>query len=592
LKIAAAIVTPPRPLSRLLVVLAAAALLPGCASLGGNAARTGDSAVGTGQPGARAPVALTSDLMYKLMRAELEFQAGNWQAPYMALMALARQTGDARLAQRASEMARAARQQTEALAAVRLWRELDPSSEDASQYYLGFVVMADRLDEAEQLLRVRLAEAEPPKRAVLMFHAQQYLSLAKDKERASATLNRLLAPYAGTMEAHLVLAQNALGQGARAEAAKHAQAALKLQPGSELALLTMAQMTPDLQDLRKLYENFLTVNPGGRQVRTAYARLLMAQKEPERARQQLLTLLRDEPEDAATLYALGLLAMQTEDRAGAEGYFVKFIEVLEKDPDDERDPSRVLILLAQLAEERGDLKAAQTWLEQVNEADSGLFLASQLKRAQLISKGGDLQAARSLLASINATDESAQAQVVLAEGQLLRNAGNFKEAFAIMESGVQRFSSNADLLYDFALVAEKLGKHEVMERSLRNIIKSSPEHAQAYNALGYSLADRNIRLEEARELIAKALQLAPEDPFIMDSMGWVLYRLGDLDQAEHHLRRAYTLRNDVEIAVHLAEVLWKKGEKADAHKLLREARARDPKNDTLKDTLARLHLKL
>ena len=591
MKNAAAIVTPPRKLFRLLALLAAAAVLPGCAILAGPAPNAAPADGGAAAP-ARAQGALTSDLMYKLMRAELEFQNGNWHDPYMSMMALARQTGDARLAQRASEMARAAKQQAEALAAVRLWRELDPSSEDASQYYLGFAVMADNLEEAEQLLRTRLSQAAPPQRAVIMFHAQQYLSLAKDKERANAVLNRLLEPYANTVEAQVVLAQNALGQGAREQAAVHARAALRIQPGSEMALLTTAQLTTDLKDLRVLYEAFLGINPKGRQVRTAYARLLMAQKEPEAARQQFLALLEDDPDDVASLYMLGLLAKQNGERADAERYFVKFIDVIEKDPDEERDPSRVLILLAQLAEERGDLKAAQTWLEQVNEADGSLFLASQLKRAQLISKAGDLQAARALLATINATDDDAQAQVILAEGQLLRNAGNYKESFAILEAGVQRFARNADLLYDYALVAEKLGRFEVMESTLRALINTSPENAQAYNALGYSLADRNVRLEEARDLIAKAHQLAPEDPFIMDSLGWVYYRLGNLDKAEEHLRRAYGLRNDVEIAVHLAEVLWKKGEKNDAHKLLREARAKDPKNDTLKDTLARLHLKL
>jgi len=139
------------------------------------------------------------------------------------------------------------------------------------------------------------------------------------------------------------------------------------------------------------------------------------------------------------------------------------------------------------------------------------------------------------------------------------------------------------------LMAEKIGRLDVMEASLRSVMKLAPDNHHAYNALGYSLAERNVRLPEALALVDKAMKMAPDDPFIMDSMGWVQYRLGNLDQAEVHLRRAYALRSDVDIAVHLGEVLWQKGLKADAQKLWREARAKDPQNDTLKSTVARLH---
>lgn len=131
-----------------------------------------------------------------------------------------------------------------------------------------------------------------------------------------------------------------------------------------------------------------------------------------------------------------------------------------------------------------------------------------------------------------------------------------------------------------------------METTLRSVMAQAPDNHHAYNALGYSLAERNVRLPEALELIDKALKMAPDDPFIMDSMGWVQYRLGNLDAAESNLRRAYALRGDVDIAVHLGEVLWQKGKKADAQKLWREARVKDPKNDTLRSTLARLQLSL
>jgi Flp pilus assembly protein TadD len=200
--------------------------------------------------------------------------------------------------------------------------------------------------------------------------------------------------------------------------------------------------------------------------------------------------------------------------------------------------------------------------------------------------------ARKLLGTLKTEDPAEQAQAVLVEAQLLREAGKNQESFTLMEQGLKRFPDNTEFLYDFALMAEKMGKTEVMEKSLRQVIAKAPDNQHAYNALGYSLADRNVRLKEAYALIEKAQKIAPADPFIMDSMGWVQFRLGKLDEAEAQLRKAYELRSDPEIAVHLGEVLWKKGQQDDARKLWREAKAKDPKNDALKSTLARLRVPL
>lgn len=277
------------------------------------------------------------------------------------------------------------------------------------------------------------------------------------------------------------------------------------------------------------------------------------------------------------------------DALGAEQYFTRFVEVLGRNPDDERDPSRALLILSQLAEERNDLVGALQWLDKVPEGtDPQTRFNTQLRRVHLVGKGGDLNSARRLLAEIKTDDPARQAQLMAAEAQLLRDANQLQEAYAVMEAATKRFPKNPDLLYDFALLAEKLGKVDVMEAQLREVMAQAPDNHHAYNALGYSLAERNVRLQEAYGLIAKALDMAPDDPFIMDSMGWIHYRMGNLAEAEKFLRRAYGLRKDPEIAVHLGEVLWQKGDKSAAEKLWREARAKDPQNDTLRTTLARL----
>jgi tetratricopeptide (TPR) repeat protein len=542
---------------------------------------------------ARLPkVELTSTLLNQLLRAEFAFRKGDWQGPYLTMMSLAQQTRDPRLARRAAEMALAARQPEDTLAAVRQWRQLDPQSDEATQYYLGMVILSDNISDAEEIFRKRIEGAPAKVRGVVLYQVQQLLSRAKDKEGANAMLERLVAPYRGTLEGHVVLAQGALARGDKAAAQREARAALAIKPDSEIAVLTLAQAGENEAQVGELLAKFVAAHPDAREVRAARARLLVNDKQFEAARSEFLLLDKQQPDNVTTLYALGVLSTQLNDPAGAERYFARFVDILGRNPEDDRDPSRALLILSQLAEERGDIKAAVGWLDKLPDGDEKAAFGAQLRRAQLLGKGGDLPAARRLLASLKPAEPAAQAQLMATEAQVLRDAGQAEQAFILMQEATRRFPTNPDLLYDFALLAEKTGHLEVMEKSLREVIRLAPDNHHAYNALGYSLAERNVRLEEARALVEKALGMAPEDPFIMDSMGWVQYRLGNLDAAEAHLRRAYGLRRDPEIAVHLGEVLWQRGKQADAQKLWREARAKDPQNDTLRSTLARLRLSL
>jgi tetratricopeptide (TPR) repeat protein len=537
-------------------------------------------------------VNMTSTMLYQLMKAELDFRRGDYQGPYLTMLSLAQQTRDPRLARRAAEMAVAAKQADDALAAIKLWRELDPTSEEASQYYLGLVVMSENIAPAEEILKRKLAEATPATRGLVMFQAEQLLLRAQDKQAAAAMLERLVQPYAGTMEAHVVLSQAAMSRGDKAAALAQAQAALKMKPDSEIAVLTLAQALEDDDKVAAVLAKFLKEHPDAKDVRMAYARVLVNEKQFEAARGQFLVLLKAQPDDPATLYALGILSTQLNDSKGAEQYLTRFVDIVSANPEDERDPTRALLILSQLAEERGDMGAAMGWLDKIQSEDPAAQLSAKLRRAQLMGKQGDVDGARKLLATLKPEDPASQAQVVLAEAEVLRNAGRVPEAFKLMQSAVQRFPNNTDLLYDFALLAEKVGQTDAMEKALRSVIAQAPDNQHAYNALGYSLAERGVRLPEAYQLIQKALQIAPGDPFIMDSMGWVQYRMGNLKEAEAQLRQAYALRSDPEIAVHLGEVLWQEGRKDDAQKLWREAKVKDPQNDALKSTLQRLRVSL
>ena len=533
--------------------------------------------------------ALTGDMLYRITKAELEFKQGQWQGPYITMLALAQQTRDPRLARRAAEMALAAKQGQEALAAIRLWRELAPDSDEAVQYFLGFAVVNDDLGEAEALFAQRLKAAPPAQRGMAMLQMQQFMLRAKDKAAAFAMQERVLAPYDDTLESHLILAQGAFAINDIARARAEAEKAQAIKPDSELAVMTMAQVSPDVDAAGKVLAGFLAKYPNAREVRAAYARILVDSKQLELARKEFLTLLKDQPDNIATLYALGVMAMQTNDLPEAEKYFTRFINVLNDHPDDERDPSKVLMILSQIAEQRGDVDAAYGWLEKIEGDDPKLYLAARMKMATLTARKGDVDGARKQLAALTPADPADQAQIFQTDAQLLRDAGDTRAAYTVLENAIKRYPDNPDLLYDFALVAEKLGNVELMEKLLRQVMIAAPDNQHAYNALGYSLAERNERLPEAYALIEQAMKMAPGDPFIMDSMGWVQFRMGKLDEAEALLRRAYTLRADPEIAVHLGEVLFVKGDNAGAQKMWQEARSKDPKNDALKSTLARLN---
>ena len=533
-------------------------------------------------------LALSEDLLFKYTSAEIAFQRGSWQFAFANMLAIAQETRDPRLARRAAEMAVTAKQPEEALAAIRLWRTVAPKSDEATQFYLGLLLQRDDLTEVEQVFEQRLRDVRPQSRGLLVLQIQRLLLRAKDKAAAFAVLEKIVKPYPQLAEAHIALAQSAFANTNLARARAEAELGLAAAPSSEIAVLTLAQVIADKKESAQVLQTFLTRYPTNRDVRLAHGRMLIEQRQYDAARAEFNILLKSQPEDLTTLFALGILGTQTNDMPSAEKYLNSYIKVLAAHPDDTRDASQALVVLAQIAEDRKDSAAALRYLEQVGSGEA--YLGAQIKRAQLIARGGNLPAAQVLLHQISVEGTSEPALLVQAEGQIQREANQPQQAYQTLEAGIVRFPNNVDLLYDFAMVAEKIDKIDKMESALRQVIKLAPANQNAYNALGYSFAERNIRLPEAAQLVEQAMVLAPDDPFIMDSMGWVQFRLGKLAEAEALLRRAYGLKPDVEIAVHLGEVLWVRGQKEDAKKFWRDARTKDPANDSLKNTLTRLHV--
>ncbi|WP_422939541.1 tetratricopeptide repeat protein [Undibacterium sp. TJN19] len=538
-------------------------------------------------------VVLTEELFYKILTSEIAYQRGSWQAAYVTLYSVAQQTRDPRIARRAAEIALSAKQAGEALVAIRLWRELAPNSNEATQYYLGFMVMNNNLAEIQTVFTERLKSADIKQHGIIMLQAQRLLSRARDKNAAFDVLEEILSPYKNSADAHLALAQGAYTKGDNKRAVLEAQAVLAVKPDSQLAILTVAQASSQ-QDAAKAMNAFIAKNPTARDVRLAYASILIDLKQMDKATHEFEQLLRDKPDDSNAIYTLGVLAMERNQPQEAERYFLQYLKVLEAKPGEERDPTTALVNLSRIATDRKDYKAAQGWLEQVESFDgrNPAWFNVQMRRASLYAREGKLDEARSFLQKVKAGNEAEQTQLIQTEAQLLKDGGLPDQAKTVLQEGIQQQPNNPDLLYDFAMLAEAQKDVTGMEASLRKVIELAPNSQHAYNALGYSFADRNVHLDEANTLIEKANQIAPDDPFILDSLGWVKFRLSKYDEAEQALRRAYQLRPDAEIAVHLGEVLWTVGQKDDAKKVWRDALAKDPGNLTLKATLERLKVKL
>lgn len=537
-------------------------------------------------------IQLSEDLMLKYLSAELAFQRGQAAGAHQAMMALARSSGDPRLARRATEMAIAASSANDALKGAKLWHELAPRSDEAFQVLLSLQLSNNRTDEAKQALAQHLAASTPEQLPAVIGTVQRNLSRMSDKSKATALLRELLEPYRESVDARLAIAQFSMVSGDRAGALREAREAVAKFPKSEIAALVLAQIVEDKTEAARVLSEFLQKNPKAREVRLAYARMLYEQSKVAEAKKEFKFLIDQKKDDQTALFALGLLSVQANELADAEKYLSAYINTLGGQPDRERDATQALMVLAQIAEDRNDLAGALKWLEMADTLTHQGSVTAVLKRAQLQSKAGKIDAGRQLLAEADADSDDDRVRLTIADAQILRDAGRLSEAIKVIEDALESLPDNIDLLYEFAMLVEKNREFDAMEKALRRIIQISPSNPQAYNALGYSFAERNIRLPEAYDLIKVALTLAPDDAFIMDSMGWVEFRMGRLEKAEELLRRAYGLRPDPEIAVHLGEVLWLLGREDEAKKLWRIVSGKDPKNESLKGTLERFQVKL
>lgn len=536
---------------------------------------------------------IDAPLFYQLLIAELELQRGEAGVAFQVLLDAARRTGDEALYRRVVNVALQARAGGEALQAAKAWRQAHPGSREALQMQMQLLAALGQMVELPaplldwlqgfpegQVRAQHLAALPRMLRQPKAFEAIEP-GLAAERDRATASpARRALAAS--------VIAELALREGNSALALNQLQDALRLDPAAQQP----RWQALELMRHQVAAEALLQPAPDDPAFRLALARALARDQRSAEALSVFKTLALEQPEDATHGFAIGSLELDLRRPEPAREALNDYLKRLEALPDSAtrvQARASALLLLAQAHEQLRDFPAATAALDGI--ADEQRALEVAYRRASLMARQGKLEQAREAARQLPGEGKDVERRRLLAEVQLLRDANRWPLAHEVLLKALEAEPDNTDLLYELAMSAEHLKRFDDMEKGLRRVIELDPRHHHARNALGYSLADRNQRLPEARELIETALELGGQEPALIDSLGWVAFREGQLEEAERLLRRAHKARPEVEISAHLAEVLWTRGERNEAAALLQDATRRDGANEVLRDTRRRLGLR-
>jgi len=513
-----------------------------------------------------------SEALFEFLVAEVAAQRGDVDGALAVYSRLARELHDPSIARRAVETAIRARAFGPALESATLLLELDPDSTLAREIMSALLANEGDLGKARE--RVAAILAKSPQRGPLLVQLSHLLGKFNDKAAVLEATRMLAKPYDALAEAHYAIGVAALIAAQVDLALAEADKALARRPSWETAAILKAQVlrksSPD--EIIAFYQEFVDANPDAAEVRMQLGRELAAERKLAEAREAFREAEKRMKGDPQPAYAIGLLSLQLEDFAEAQVSFTRALK------GGYREPAAVYLGLGQAAEGLKRFDEAIDWYKKV---DSNDWVRAQLKIATLVAREQGLPAGREYLQRIEPRSEEDKIQVIQVEAQLLREAKAWQETYEMLTRAVEEFPESFELRYDRAMAAERIDKIDVLEKDLRRVMEMKPDYAHAYNALGYTLAEKTDRLDEAKVLIEKALKLSPDDPFILDSLGWVYYRLGQVDMALQHLQHAYASRPDPEIAAHFGEVLWKSGQQDAAQKVWRAALSDNPGHESL-----------
>ncbi|WGL62254.1 tetratricopeptide repeat protein [Pseudomonas sp. CW003PS] len=570
-------------MNRPLALLTAFALLSGCQTFAPSEPDGTPPVQEADQPAQLQPSeygSFSQESLFALLTAELAGQRNRFDIALTNYVQQAQETGDAGVAERAFRIAEYLGAEQAALDSALIWASNAPDNIDAQRAAAVQLARAGRYDESmtymEQVLQrqgnthfdflaLSAAETDPDTRAGLLQGFDRLLSKNPDNSQLLFGKAILLQQDGRAEEALALLEDSSAG-------------ATEVSP-----ILLRARLLQSLgrgQEAMPILQKGIRQNPDDKRLRLTYARLLIEQDRFDEAKGEFSKLVLENPNDDDLRFSLALVCLE------AEAW------------------EEAIVYLEELIERRSHVDAAHYNLGRAYEAlddnDSALqayalvgpsndYLPAQQRQAELLLSQQRSAEASALLAQAREAQPDYAIQLYLIEAEGLSNHGQIEPAWKVITEGLEQFPNDLNLLYTRAMLAEKRDDLAQLETDLRYIIEREPEHAMALNALGYTLADRTTRYQEAFELITKAHQLDPDDPAILDSLGWVNYRLGNLPEAERLLRQALEKFPDHEVAAHLGEVLWAQGKQREARRVWRDALEATPDSPILRDTLLRLN---
>lgn len=581
----------PRMDVRIVAVLAAGLLSVGCvlAPAGDDEQlRTADAAPAPSAPAgpkaakpALPDVKLDGDLLYQLLLGEIAADRGDRDTAAESLMEAARISRDPRVAQRAARIALDGERLDIAEEAASLWVKLQPDHEQSRGTLALIMAERGRIEEAgEHFISLLRQNGEPDGAA--LSRAARMLGEVSNQDNALAVMALIVARFEDNPEAHFAQAFLADRVGRSELVLESLDRALVLRPDwDEAALAKLGHLIQNKyprEQVAAFAVDFLETAPEASRVRISYARYLVDEEASIAALDQFRELLEHDPENTTGLMSAGLLSIQQERYKEAREFLTRHLKLT---PDNDQ----IRIYLGQIAEEQERYAEAEKWYREVSSQDQ-LFDA-RVHLGPIIQEREGVEAALEHLDTINPGDENQFVRLALTKELVLRRADDLERAKSMLDDAVARYPANQDLLYARGLLAARLNRISEHEQDMRTLLEEDPNNAHALNALGYTLADATDRVDEAYTLVSKALEMRPDDPFILDSMGWVQYRMGNHQDAIEYLERALSQREDAEIAAHLGEVLWVIGDKERARDIWKKAKREDPDNHVLNETIER-----
>ncbi len=544
-------------------------------------------------------VKLTADILYRLVAAELSATRGGYDMASQTLLELARETSDPRLAKRAFQFSMVARDLSRALASARLWAMLSPQDPEAVASSLALSASNGQTAGLAAALNARIEKADNKEQAIAQ--ASAIVNKMSDKRLALEVMEQALpAAQRKLPVAHLALSDAAWAAMDAGRALSEAQQAQRLDPESEDAAQRVLEygLKVDPEAAISQTRAYLAKNPERRRLQMMLINRLVERREYDAALEQVAAMRRYAPEDFDLIYSEAEVNIRAGNYDKAQVLLYDYINVQtqrrqsinDKASSAVADASDARLLLVQIAEKQNRLDDAIKQLDLID--DSSLRFQAQIHKAVLQARQGDLVKAKATIDSLKPQDVHERTVSALTMASIYREAGRTDTAVEILERADKNIPDSAEIKYDLAMLQERQGNIEGFETLMKRVIEIDPENANAYNALGYTYADQDRLLDEAEDLLERALDLDPDNPYILDSVGWYLFRVGDNEAAIEYLQRSYRQLPSADVAAHLGEVLWVSERQDEARKVWKEGIGLDPQNETLLKTLKRLGVTL